>query len=209
MYSKFLDICARKMLNRKIDMKKVVAAVAALVITATSFAQTTWSLDKSHAKLGFSITHLSISEVEGSFKSFDAKITSSKEDFSDAKIEASAQISSINTDNENRDKHLQAPDYFDAAKYPTLTFKGQSFKKVNTNDYKLVGELTMHGVTKVVTLDVYYFGTAEHPYTKKTMAGFKVSGKINRKDFGIAADTPNSMLSDEILIRANLEFEKN
>lgn len=192
-------------------MKKVMTAVTALVISTGAFAQTasTWTLDKSHAKLGFSITHMSISEVEGSFKSFDAKFTAAKEDFSDAKIEASAQVNSINTDNEGRDKHLQAPDYFDAAKYPTLTFKGQSFKKVGEKDYKLIGELTMHGVTRVVSLDVVYFGTAIHPYSKKTIAGFKVTGKLNRKDFGIATDTPSAALGDEVEIRANLEFEKN
>lgn len=190
-------------------MKKVLSAVAALVISASAFAQATWTLDKSHAKLGFSITHMMISEVEGAFKNFDAKFTASKEDFTDAKIEASAQVNSINTDNEGRDKHLQSPDYFDAEKFPTLTFKGQSFKKVGEKDYKLVGELTMHGVTKVVTLDVVFFGTAVHPYSKKTMAGFKVTGKLNRKDFGIAVDTPSAALGEEIDIRANLEFEKN
>ena len=165
-------------------------AAAALMVSVVSFSQSTWTLDKSHAKLGFSVTHLLISEVEGSFKDFDAKFTSSKDDLTDAKVEVTAQIASINTDNADRDKHLQAPDYFDAAKYPTLTFKGQSFKKVGDKDYKLVGDLTMHGVTKTITLDVVFFGTAVHPYSKKTVGGFKITGKLNRKDFGIAVDTP-------------------
>lgn len=189
-------------------MKKVMTAVMALVISGVSFGQSTWTLDKSHANLGFSISHMSISEVEGSFTDFDSKFTASSDDFVDAKIEASAQISSINTANEGRDKHLQAPDYFDAAKFPTLTFKGQSFKKLGEKEYKLIGELTMHGVTKVVSLDVRLVGTGVHPYTKKTMAGFKVTGKLNRKDFGIAPETSSTMLGDEIEIRANLEFVK-
>lgn len=189
-------------------MKKVTTAIAALVITGTAMAQTTWTLDKSHANLGFSISHMSISEVDGSFTDFDATITASKEDFTDAKIEASAKIASINTGNEGRDKHLKEPDYFDAAKYPTLTFKGQSFKKVGEKEYKLIGELTMHGVTKIVSLDVRLVGTGVHPYTQKTMAGFKVTGKVNRKDFGIAPETSSAMLGDVVEIRANLEFVK-
>lgn len=189
-------------------MKKVMTAVAALMISAVSFAQSTWTLDKSHASLGFSVTHMMISEVEGSFKSFDASFTASKEDLTDAKIEATIQVASVNTDNADRDKHLQAPDYFDAAKYPTITFKGQSFKKVGDRDYKLVGDLTMHGVTKPITLDVVFFGTAVHPYTKKTVGGFKVTGKLNRKDFGVGAETPAAALSEEINFRANLEFVK-
>lgn len=189
-------------------MKKVMTAVAALMISAVSFAQTTWTLDKSHANLNFSVTHMMISEVEGSFKNFDATFTASKEDLTDAKIDATIQVNSVNTDNADRDKHLQAPDYFDAAKYPTITFKGQSFKKVGERDYKLVGDITMHGVTKSITLDVVFFGTAIHPYTKKTVGGFKVTGKLNRKDFGVGADTPAAALSEEIAFRANLEFVK-
>ena len=189
-------------------MKKVMTAVAALVITASTFAQSTWTLDKSHANLNFSISHMSISEVDGSFRDFDSKFTASKEDLTDAKIDATIQVSSINTNNEGRDKHLQAPDYFDAAKYPTISFKGQTFQKVKDKDYVLIGELTMHGVTKVVSLDVRFLGTIEHPYSKKTVGGFKVTGKINRKDFGIATDTPAAALGEEIELRANLEFVK-
>ena len=189
-------------------MKKVMTAVAALVITASTFAQSTWTLDKSHANLNFSISHMTISDVEGSFRDFDANFTATKEDFTDAKIESVIQVASINTNNEGRDKHLQAPDYFDAAKYPTINFKGQSFKKASDKTYILVGELTMHGVTKVVSLDVTFLGTAVHPYTKKTIGGFKVTGKINRKDFGIATETPAAALGEEIDLRASLEFVK-
>src|ERR1700746_2634739 len=134
-------------------MKKVNILLALLFAAGSTFAQT-WSVDKAHAKLGFGVTHLLISEVEGSLKTFDAKITSSKENFSDAVFELTAQTNSINTDVEKRDAHLKGPDFFDVEKFPTLTFKSTSFKKVEGKKYKLAGDLTLHGVTKPIELDV-------------------------------------------------------
>lgn len=189
-------------------MKKNVLVLIALLVTGTTFAQT-WSLDKAHSKLGFSITHLMISSVDGSFKSVDAKITSSKDDFSDAVIELTAETSSIDTDNEKRDEHLKSPDFFDAAKYPSITFKSKSFKKTGDKKYKLTGDLTMHGVTKAVELDVVLGGVADHPYTKKKIAGFKISGVIKRSDFGIGAGTATTVLGDEVTIAAATEFTKD
>jgi polyisoprenoid-binding protein YceI len=189
-------------------MKKTVLALIFAMSGAVAFAQT-WSLDKSHAKLGFSVTHLMVSNVEGSFKTIDAKITSTKDDFSDAVIELSGDVNSVNTENEQRDTHLKSPDFFDAAQFPTLTFKSTSFKKVADKKYKLVGNLTLHGVTKPIELDVVLNGTAVHPYTKKTIAGFKVSGTLKRSDFGISTATPSAALSDEIAITSNAEFIKD
>lgn len=188
-------------------MKKIIFALSFSLLTVVGFAQT-WSLDQSHAKLGFSITHMMVSDVEGSFKSFNASIVSSKDDFSDAVVELTADVNSIDTDNEKRDEHLKNPDYFDAAKYPTMTFKSKSFKKISEKKYKLIGDLTLHGVTKSVELDVTLNGTAVHPYSKKTIAGFKVTGAIKRSDFLISKDTPTAMLSDEVVITANAEFVK-
>lgn len=188
-------------------MKKIYFVLASVLMTSATFAQT-WSLDKAHSNLGFSITHLSISEVEGSFKTIDSKLTTSKDDFSDASVEFTADVASVFTDNDNRDKHLQSPDFFDAAKYPTVTFKSKSFTKVDGKNYKVTGDLTMHGVTKTVTLDVILKGTAQHPQSKKTIAGFKITGNLKRTDFGIATGTPEAMLSDEIALRANTEFVK-
>jgi polyisoprenoid-binding protein YceI len=189
-------------------MKKNVLLLAALLVSATTFAQT-WSLDKAHSKVGFSVTHLMISTVDGSFKSVDAKITSSKEDFSDAVIELTAETNSVNTDNEKRDGHLQSPDFFDAAKYPTITFKSKSFKKTGDKKYKLTGDLTLHGVTKLVELDVVLGGVAVHPYTKKSIAGFKITGTIKRSDFGVGSGTPTSVVGDEVVIAAATEFAKD
>jgi polyisoprenoid-binding protein YceI len=189
-------------------MKKNVLVLIALLVTGSTFAQT-WSLDKAHSKLGFSVTHLMISTVDGSFKSVDAKITSSKDDFSDAVIELTAEIASVDTDNEKRDEHLKTEDFFDAAKFPTITFKSKSFKKAGDKKYKLAGDLTLHGVTKAVDLVVVLGGVADHPYTKKKIAGFKISGVIKRSDFGIAPKTASSMVSDEVTIAAATEFTKD
>lgn len=188
-------------------MKKIAFFIFFLMSVTIVFGQT-WSLDKSHAKLGFSVKHLLISNVEGNFKTFDATITSEKDDFSDAIIELTADVNSINTDNEQRDNHLKSPDFFDAPNHSTLTFKSKSLKKIADKKYKLTGDLTLHGVTKSVALDVTFNGTAVHPYTKKTLAGFKVSGVLKRSDFGIGNATPGAVVSDEVEISTNVEFIK-
>ncbi|HEY9044376.1 MAG TPA: YceI family protein [Ohtaekwangia sp.] len=189
-------------------MKKLTLTTLAFVFAVSAFAQT-WSLDQAHSKLGFSVTHLMISNVDGAFKSFNAKITSSKEDFSDAVIELTADVNTIDTDNDQRDGHLKGADFFDAAQFGTLSFKSTSFKKKAKNTYTLVGNLTLHGVTKPVTLEVTFNGTAVHPYTKKTIAGFKVTGTLKRSDFGVGASTPGAVVSDEVTITANTEFAKD
>ncbi len=186
-------------------MKKVNILISALLIAGVATAQN-WSLDKAHSKLGFGVTHLLVSEVEGNFNSFDAKITSSTDDFSDAVIELTAEVASINTNNEGRDKHLKGADFFDAEKFNTLSFKSKSFTKVEGKKYKLTGDLTMHGITKTVTLDVVFNGTAVHPYNKKTIAGFKVTGTFKRSDFGVGSSSP--ALGDEVALSANTEFVK-
>jgi polyisoprenoid-binding protein YceI len=190
-------------------MKKATIIAAALLISsAATFAQT-WSVDKAHSRLGFNVTHLTVAELGGTFNSIDAKITSSKPDFTDAVIELSADINSINTDNEQRDGHLKSPDFFDAAKFPTFTFKSTSFKKVSDKKYKLSGDLTLHGVTKPVVLDVTFNGTTTNPMSKKTIAGFNIAGKIKRSDFGIAPSMPAAMLADEVALQASTEFAKD
>lgn len=187
-------------------MKKLNTLVVALLIAGAASAQT-WSFDKAHAKLGFGVTHLLVSDVEGNFKTFNASITSTKDDFSDAVIELTADVASINTDNEQRDGHLKSPDFFDAAKFATLTFKSTSFTKVDGKKYKLAGNLTLHGVTKPVELEVIV-NTGVHPFNKKNIAGFKVTGKIKRTDFGVGEKTPGAVVSDEVEIRSNVEFVK-
>lgn len=186
-------------------MKKITIALSALLLSAASYGQA-WNLDKAHSRLGFSVTHMLVSDVDGMFKNVDATINSSKPDFSDAAVSMTAQINSINTENEGRDEHLKSADFFDGAKYPTLTFTSKSIKKVSDKKYKVTGDLTMHGVTKTVTMDMAVKGPAVNPMSKKNVVGVKVTGAIKRSDFKLAESTPSAMLSDEVVITSNGEF---
>ena len=190
-------------------MKKLNTLLVMLVFAAGSaMAQTTWSIDKAHSKIGFSIPHMAISEVEGNFKDFDASVVSKASDFNGAEVTFSAKTASIDTDNERRDNHLKSPDFFDAEKNPELSFKGNLVKQ--GGKYKLKGDLTMHGVTKPVEFDVTYGGTMNTGRGEK--AGFKISGKINRQDFGLtwANKTPTGELvvGDEVDIIGKIELDK-
>jgi len=188
-------------------MKKLAIVLSSFIaLSAFTTAVTTWQNDDFHSQLAFSVTHLGISEISGTFNDFDVNVTSSKPDFSDAQFELTAKTASIDTRVEPRDQHLKSPDFFDAEKYSTLTFKSTSLKAAGKNKYKLNGNLTMHGVTKPVTLDLVYKGTIEHPMNKKATAGFQVTGKIKRSDFGIGDKFPAPMVSDEVRIQADGEF---
>lgn len=193
-------------------MKKIsifaLASFALLLIAFKPGSESVWTVDKSHARLGFSITHLMVSDVEGSFKEFDATITGTKEDFSDAVVHLTAETNSITTENDGRDEHIKGPDFLDVTKYSSLDFISTSFKKTGDKTYKVAGKLTFHGVTKPVELDATCnLGT--NPMSKKTIAGFRISGKIKRSDFALAPTVPAAMLSDEVTINANTEFAKN
>jgi len=194
-------------MKKTIIITALIASVAMLSFKSTE--PSTYSMDRAHSKLAFIVTHLLISDVEGNFKIVDSKITATKEDLSDAVIELSADVNSINTDNEQRDTHLKSPDFFDAAKFSTINFKSKSFTKVEGKKYKLTGDLTMHNVTKEVVLDVVMNGPVVHPMTKKTIVAFKITGTIKRSDFKIGATMPESIVSDEVRINTSTEFVKN
>ena len=185
-------------------MKKVIIFALLLLTSATTFAQT-WSADKAHTKLGFTVVHLGISEVDGSFGPIEGKITAAKEDFSDAVFELSAEIKNVKTGNDMRDGHLQKEDMFNAEKFPTLTFKSTSISKVADKKYKLVGDLTMKGVTKSYTLDLVLMGTTVDQRSKKQKVGFKATGTIKRTDFGIS-NMPSMIVSEDVELRASGEF---
>lgn len=187
-------------------MKKLSLAVLVLMIAFVSNAQT-WSLDKSHAKMTFTVTHLLISEVDGVFKSFDATLTSSKEDFSDAKFTLTADMKQVTTNQEMRDGHLQKADIFDTEKFPTLTFTSTGIKSAGGKKYQLMGNLTMKGVTKPVTLDLTLIGTGK-ARDGKALVGFKATGTVKRTDFGVGA-MPSGVVSEEVDLRASGEFKAN
>jgi polyisoprenoid-binding protein YceI len=188
-------------------MKKMALIFGLAWFTIYNVGAQTWTLDKSHGKLGFSITHMKISEVEGAFKKFDITVNSSKPDFTDAIIELTADVNSISTENEMRDEHIKNPDYFDANKYPLLNFKSTMVKKLAGKNYAITGLLTMHGISKTVTFNAILNGIGENPMSKKTMAGFKITGIIKRLDFNIGEES--MMLGNEVSLSANFELMKN
>jgi polyisoprenoid-binding protein YceI len=178
-----------------------------LSFSSKAISQSTWELDDAHSNLRFSLTHLMVSEIEGSVKITEATITSPKEDFSDASVYLVGDMNSIDTDNDARDEHLRTADFFDTEKYPTIIFKSTSFKKTDEHKYTVTGDLTFHGITKPATLEVIA-NLGINPYDNSTIAGFRVSGTIRRSDFGISTSTPSALLSDETNIMANVKFVK-
>jgi polyisoprenoid-binding protein YceI len=186
-------------------MKKISLSFLLFLFALTTFSQT-WVTDPNHSRLGFTITHLMISHVTGNFKQFEIKAVTTKADYSDAKIDVTAQIASINTDVDQRDTHLKSADFFDAQKYPTLVFKSTSLKNVSGNEYLLTGNLTMHGITKSVELNVTFEGKVKNPQNKKDIAVFTIKGLIKRSDFGIGTKFPAAMVGDEVTINASAEL---
>ena len=174
-------------------------------------ATATWALDPTHSEIQFKVKHMMISSVSGEFSEFEAKLETEDEDFTTAKVYFSADINSINTKNEQRDGHLKSPDFFDAAAYPVLSFEGLGLQHKSGNDYILKGNLTLKGETKPVELDVEFAGSIKDPYGF-TRAGFEVSGKINRKDFGLSwsalTEAGGMVVGDEVKLSANIEFTK-
>jgi polyisoprenoid-binding protein YceI len=186
-----------------------VIAITTIFLSFTVVKDTTWSYDNNHAKVGFIVTHMMVSDVEGYFKKATATLVTTKDDFTDAVVEMNADAASIFTDNEMRDKDLQSEKFFDVAKYPSVTFKSSSFKKAKAaNTYIVKGNLSMHGITKPITLTAIA-RTATNPMNKKTVAGFKITGQVNRFDFGIGSNAPTAIISNEVQLNVNVEFIKN
>lgn len=193
-------------------MKTIILSTLIVSVGLSAFAQSTrWSYDAAHAKVGFSISHFGISETEGKFTKFDGLVLSDKSDFSDAKIDFTIDVNSINTEEPQRDQHLKSPDFFDAAKYPSITFKSKSLKPSGKNKYKLVGDVSMHGVTKEIVLDVTYRGTVVDPY-KNTKAGFKITGTLDRTLFGLVWNgklaTGDLLVGNDVDLDINIELTK-
>jgi polyisoprenoid-binding protein YceI len=178
---------------------------------ANPSAATKWSIDKVHSNVKFTVTHLVISEVEGYFKIFDGTLEHSKPDYSDAKINFTVDVNSINTDNENRDKHLKSDDFFNAEKFPQMKFESTSFTPLGNNKYKLNGNLTIRDVTKPITFDVTYGGTANMGTTVKS--GFKAKGTINRFDYGLkwdkATEAGGMVVGKDVDIVVNAELNQS
>ncbi len=170
--------------------------------------KTKWVIDPTHSEVQFKVKHLVISTVTGHFTEFSGSLESD-DDFANADIYFEIDVNSISTNNDDRDTHLKSDDFFGAETFPKLTFKGSEFNKSSGDDFKLVGELTIRDVTKSVELDVEHGGVMVDPYNQ-TKAGFEVTGKINRKDFGLTwsavTEAGGVVVGDDIKIQINVQF---
>lgn len=175
----------------------------------TTQTQTKWAIDPMHSEITFKVKHLMISTVTGKFDEFNAEVVSGDE-FENAQIRFTANVNSINTGNEQRDGHLKSDDFFNAEKFPHITFQSKEFKK-HGDHFKLIGDLTIRDITKEVQLNVHYNGKMVDPYGN-TKAGFEVEGVINRKDFNlnwsVITEAGGVVVSDEVKILCNVQFSK-
>ena len=173
--------------------------------------KTKWILDPTHSELGFKIKHLMITNVSGSFGNFSVEAEMQDEDFKTAEIEVLAELSSISTNNEQRDAHLRTADFFEAEKYPQLKFMSTKIEALSGEEYNLYGDLTIKDVTKPVKLKVEFGGAATDPWGNEK-AGFVITGKINRNDWGISfnstLETGGLLLGDEVRIFAETQLVK-
>ncbi|MBS4043637.1 MAG: YceI family protein [Chitinophagaceae bacterium] len=171
----------------------------------------TYKIDPTHSEITFKVKHLMITNVTGNFTSFDASLESEATDFSDAKINFSADVNSISTNNEQRDGHLKSDDFFAAATHPKLTFSSTSFNHKGNKSFELVGDLTIKGLTKSIALQVEYAGTVTDPYGQ-VKSGFEITGTINRKDFGLTwgavTEAGGVVVSDEVKLQLNIQMIK-
>ncbi|MEM1118920.1 MAG: YceI family protein [Bacteroidota bacterium] len=171
--------------------------------------QTKWVIDPTHSEIHFKVKHMMVSTVTGAFREFEGSAQSDSEDFQGADISFSANIDSIDTNNKQRDDHLKSDDFFNAAQFPKLSFQSTSFTKKANSDYELVGNLTIRDHTREVKLNVEYNGTAIDPYGQ-TKAGFEITGKINRKEFGLKwgaiTEAGGVVVSDEVRLVLNVQL---
>jgi polyisoprenoid-binding protein YceI len=166
----------------------------------------TWNLDTTHSEVAFKVKHLMINNVKGQFNAFDAKLENASDDLAAGGISFTAEVASINTSNEQRDQHLKSADFFDVEKFPTLSFKSTKY-----DGKTLEGDLTIKDVTKSISLNVEFGGIAKDPWGN-TKAGFTITGKMNRKDWGLnwnaALETGGVLVSEEVSITAEIQLLK-
>lgn len=174
-------------------------------------ATTNWVVDPTHTEVTFRVKHLMVSNVSGQFEKFDGQFETEGDNFSNAKIDFTIDVPSINTRNADRDAHLLSPDFFDADNFPKMTFKATDSSKVGEDEFKLTGDLTIRDVTKSITLNGEFGGIGQDPWGN-TKAGFTINGKFSRKDFGLnwnaALETGGVLVSDEVRVQAEVQLVK-
>ncbi len=192
-------------------VKKVFLALLLTAAISSSAMAETWKVDKTHSSVSFKIRHMVISNVKGGFGEFSGNIQFDGKNITKGSVDFTVDVASIDTDDEGRDKHLKSDEFFDAAKYPKITFKS---KKViaDGDDYKLIGDFTMKGITKEVIFDLEYSGTVVDPW-KNTRAGFAATTTINRQDFKVSyskvLDNGGLMVGNDVKIELELEIVKD
>jgi polyisoprenoid-binding protein YceI len=180
-------------------------------MSTVSATTTKWGLDKAHSEIQFKAKHLMITTITGEFKNYDVIIETEEEDFTTAKINYTAEVSSIDTGNEQRDGHLRTNDFFNPEKFPTVTFVSTQMEKKPDGNYLLHGDLTVRDVTRPVTLNVVYEGNVVDPWGN-TKHGFTITGKINRKDFGlnwnVVTEAGGILVGEEVKLHASVQLAK-
>ena len=171
----------------------------------------TWKIDVAHSEVGFKIKHLMISNVRGYFNNFDGEINLPNEDFTTAEVSFTGQVDSVSTNNDMRDGHLKSAEFFDVEKFPTINFKSKNITKKEGSEYMVTGDLTMHGVTKEISLPTTVNGTTKDLYGNTVMS-FEIFGSVSRKDFDLNWNSPletgGVALSDEVKLEINAEFKE-
>jgi polyisoprenoid-binding protein YceI len=174
-------------------------------------AKSTWAIDPTHSEIGFKVKHMMFTNVSGKFKDFDATIENEDDNFETSKIKFSADVTSIDTNSADRDNHLRSADFFDVDNFSKLSFTSTDIKKIDDNTFKITGDLTIKDVTKSVVLDAEYSGLMKDPWGN-TKAGISLTGKINRKDFGLtwnaALETGGVLVGEEIKLQSEIQLIK-
>lgn len=188
-------------------LKKMTALLAVLMLTVSAFAQKVLVNDPAHSRIQFTVVHLGINDITGNFNTTALTINADEKNFVNSKITFSTDINSINTNIEARDTHLKSAEFFDAAAYPKMEFASTSIVKgKNKNEYTMTGNLTMHGVTKPVVLDLIYRGSTLNQMNKKQTYSYQVMGTLKRSDFEVGTKFPDAMVSDQVKIKGDFEL---
>jgi len=169
----------------------------------------TWKIDASHSEIGFKVKHLMITNVSGSFTSFEGAVHADSEDFHDARIIFEADVNSVTTHNQQRDEHLKTADFFDGERFPRIRFVSKQVKKVNDQHFRLIGDLTIRDHTHSIELTVTYNGTTQDPWGQ-TKAGFELDGRLHRSDYGLrwsaTTEAGGLILGDEVKLHMNIQL---
>ena len=195
-------------------MKRIFASIATIIVLVLPViaSASMWTIDPDHSNIGFKVKHLMVSNVHGNFGKHTGTVNIDDKDITKSKVEITIDTISINTNVQKRDEHLRSADFFDVAQYPTMTFISKKVVKAGKDKLKVTGDLTLHGVTKEVVLDVLGLSKESKTPWGDIRKGFTASTKINRKDFGLvwnkALETGGVMIGDEIIITLDVEMVK-